>query len=203
MLGETIGILVGGQSTRMGRPKALIEIEGGTLIERTVAVARQVSDNVVLLGTPPFQLPESLTSMPVWPDGRADRGPIGGLHALLSQMEGHWGVLLSCDMPNLNAPFLKWLISTAYFQDAQAVVCETEEPESAEGFRVHPCCAAYRADARAVVENEIAAERYAMRSLLGGLQVHPLALLGAHACWVENWNEPADIGDMSSPEPRL
>lgn len=193
MLGETIGILVGGQSTRMGRPKALIEVEGGTLLERTVLVAKQASPRVVLLGDPPFELPVSLRDMEVWPDRYDDVGPIAGLDALLQNMEGRYGVLVSCDMPYLAASLLKWLSSTAHILRSDAVVCHTSDTAASTDVRVHPCCAAYGAHIADKVVDAIEQERYGLCDLLKMLKVHPHLLSGNNARWVENWNNPGDV----------
>lgn len=197
MAGETIGILIGGESRRMGRPKALIEVEGGTLLERTVMVARQVSANVVLLGSPPFTLPVSLRDMEVWPDEAEGAGPIGGLAALLSQMETRYGLLLACDMPRLAASLLKWMSGAAHVLRCDALVCQTEDPASPEGHRLHPCCAVYDVRIRDAVNRAIDNGEHEMCGLLSRLKVHPHVLLGDNARWVENWNEPADMGESA------
>ena len=44
-------ILAGGQSTRMGRDKALLEVAGRTLVERMMAIARLVTTEVHLVGS--------------------------------------------------------------------------------------------------------------------------------------------------------
>ncbi len=189
----TIGILVGGHSRRMGRPKALIEVEGGTLIERTVAVARQVSENIVLLGEPPFTMPESLADLSVQPDCHADIGPMAGLYSLLFRAPGDWCLLLSCDMPNLAAPLLKWIVSEAQFGGHEAVVCATRDEADVDAFRVHPCCAAYRASILPRVEEAIVLRDFSMQALLARLNARSIPLLDRQARWVENWNAPEDM----------
>ena len=45
-------ILAGGQSKRLGSPKQLLQVEGTTLLERTIAAAQKLGDGpvVVVLG---------------------------------------------------------------------------------------------------------------------------------------------------------
>ena len=107
----------------MGRPKALIEIEGITLIERTVRIARDVSDAIVLLGEPPFDLPAFLAAMPIAPDRHTNIGSIAGLEALLADRPGCSGILLACDMPYLCEALLRRLIDSA--GDFDATVCRS------------------------------------------------------------------------------
>ncbi|MBK8268514.1 MAG: molybdenum cofactor guanylyltransferase [Planctomycetes bacterium] len=193
MSGETIGILVGGQSSRMGRPKALIQVEGGTLLERTAMVARQTTSNVVLLGTPPFDLPMSLRELPVWPDEHEDIGPIAGLQTLLSRMKSRYGLMLSCDMPRLGPSLLKWMSGAAHVLRADAVVCQTEDPASPKGHRMHPCCAVYDGRILDKVTDAIDNEEFGLCELLTQLKVHPHVLLGDNARWLDNWNVPEDV----------
>jgi len=77
------GILAGGQSRRMGRPKAGLEHPGGgTLIEHVVRTAGEVAERVVIVGRS-FLLPSAVASLPVVDDVKPQSGPLAGLFALL------------------------------------------------------------------------------------------------------------------------
>ena len=193
-----VGILIGGRSRRMGRPKALIRIENTTLIERTVAVARCVADDILLLGQPTFALPESLSAIDVIPDRHRDTGPIGGLDALLSQRPGHACILLACDMPHLSEALLRRL--TAVEEGFDAAVCRTAEPNAKSPGRWHPCCSLYHASVLPIVESAIAAGRYGMNAMLAELRIQPIELQGDQTRAVENWNKPADLDPPTTPK---
>lgn len=174
----------------MGRPKALIEVGGRTLIERTVDVARSISTDVVLLGKAPFDLPAALKGMEILPDRFTGIGPIGGLDALMTSRMGRNCVLLACDMPRLCESVLARLTAMAGAFDA--VVPRT--PSSAgEEARLHPCCAMYRASARGAVGASIESGEYAMMALLEWLRVCPLELSETEAAQLVNWNFPGDV----------
>jgi molybdopterin-guanine dinucleotide biosynthesis protein A len=183
----TIGVLTGGASRRMGRPKALIRVEGVSILQRTVALAATLTDRVVLLGRPPFGLPEPLSSQQIIEDLHPGVGPLGGLEALMLQRPDDACILLACDMPRLNPELLRRLAHSA--GDADAAVCRTLEPE----LQWHPCCALYRPAARPRVESAIGAQRYSMHGLLNTLRLEPIELVGEEAAWVQNWNVPDDI----------
>ena len=153
----------------MGRPKALIQIENTTLIERIVAVACCVADDILLLGQPTFALPESLSTIEVIPDRHCDTGPIGGLEALLLQRPGHACILLACDMPHLSEALLRRL--TAVEDGFDAAVCRTPEPNAKSPGRWHPCCSLYHASVLPIVESAIAAGRYGMNAMLAELNL--------------------------------
>jgi len=180
------GILVGGLSRRMGRPKALLPVGGATLLERTRSVARSAVGDVVLLGRPPFDLPPSCSGMAVVEDAVADCGPLGGLAAFFAVRPNTSCLLLACDMPALNAELLHRLLHADESQ-FQAVI-----PATSDGA-THPCCALYRSTAAHAVAEAMATRCYSMHALMDRLRWSALQLTEAEAEWVANWNLPSDV----------
>lgn len=180
------GILIGGSSTRMGRPKALIEINGVTLVERTIEVARSACETVVLLGRPGYELPPAARCLTLLPDAVADRGPIGGLESLLEHAREPC-VMLACDMPGLTGELLSRLAEGPSSFDA--AVPRTGGPPG----QWHPCCALYRPSALSVVRERMEKGRFAMMGLVSALRVFAVELIGDEAHWVRNWNAPDDV----------
>ena len=170
----------------MGTPKALLPIDQATLLERTVKIARHVSDDLLLLGQPLFDLPPSLRGVPIEPDRHPGIGPMAGLESLLLARPDSNCILLACDMPNLHADLLKRLIAPADDADASVFATSTDPP-------LHPCCALYEPACLPVVQEAIASKRYGMIALLSRLRVHTVELTGEEAMGVENWNEPKDL----------
>ncbi len=187
----TAGILIGGQSRRMGRPKALIQLAGQTLIERTVDLASQFADRVILLGTPAFDLPPNARTYPMLPDSHPNVGPIGGLASLLSAAGRDPALLLACDMPRLTAPLLDRLIGALHC-DHDAIAFATAPPP--HGW--HPCCAIYMPSAARTVADRIAAGHFALQPLLAALRTHTIHLDPADADQLANLNTPADCVNM-------
>jgi molybdopterin-guanine dinucleotide biosynthesis protein A len=190
----TVGILVGGQSRRMGRPKGLIRVGGVTLLERTLGVARAVSESVVLLGQPPFDLPPGAAGLPVLPDARPGLGPIGGLAALLSAYPRDPAILLACDLPRLSPALLERLVDALDCEvDAVAYARAEETVGVAHPTRWEPCCAAYMPSVRTVVERQIEAGDFSLQSLLERVRTRTLTLDAAEAALLTNVNEPVDL----------
>ena len=188
----TIGILIGGRSRRMGTPKALLPIGQTTLLERTIEIARQVSDDLLLLGQPFFDLPPFQKGVPIEPDRHPGIGPIAGLESLLLARPDSNCILLACDMPNLHADLLKRLIAPADDADASVFATSSDPP-------LHPCCALYKPACLPVVQEAIASKRYGMIALLSRLRVHTVEMPDDVAMGVENWNEPKDLPDRVCP----
>lgn len=182
------GILIGGQSRRMGTAKALLQVDGTTLLERTIRVAAEAGAEVVLLGGPPFDLPPAARVLPLLDDLRPGHGPIGGLETLLAARPEHVALLLACDMPRLRADLLVRLCRE--LGDADAVVCATSDCGAPQP---HPCCASYHSRILPIVRRAIDEGHCGMMRLLSNLSARSLALSRDEALCVENWNEPGDL----------
>ena len=168
----------------MGRPKALIPIEGTTLLERTVQTARCITEDILLIGEPAFAVPATVSTVPILRDLHAGIGPVGGLETMLSELVGQSCLLLACDMPKLSEALLRRIASAA--GDFDAAVCRT-------AGRRHPCCGLYRPSVLPYLQSAVEAGRFSMMTLLDELRIMAIDLTGEDARAVENWNEPSDI----------
>jgi molybdopterin-guanine dinucleotide biosynthesis protein MobB len=115
------GLLVGGASSRMGRPKQLIEFGGSTLAENAVralgaGVAPERSEaeavesaaqRVFLLGA--GAVAESLAKLTRLPDPPGLAGPLAGLLAAHRWAPSAAWMVAACDHPTLAAEHVTWL----------------------------------------------------------------------------------------------
>ena len=99
-------VLAGGQSSRMGRDKALLELAGKPLIEHAVAKLRRVCSEVaVCSGNPLLGRYARLI-----PDVHAGCGPMGAMEAALLRARYHWNLFLPVDVPFLPTVYLSaWM----------------------------------------------------------------------------------------------
>jgi molybdopterin-guanine dinucleotide biosynthesis protein MobB len=129
------GILIGGQSGRMGRPKQLIAASGRTWLEQMVEVVQPFVKDVVLLGK--GTLPTTLGGITSLPDVPARSGPIAGmLSALRWNPFASW-LFLACDMPKISRQSVAWLLATRK-PGVWATI-----PKSPEGDHMEPLFAHY------------------------------------------------------------
>ena len=105
-------ILSGGKSSRMGKDKALLEINGETLLSRTCRTALQVSDSVYVVARSQEQYQQAiapdLSQLSIVLDQQLDGALIGfwqGLQAIAIPVD--WILLLACDLPNLQGELLQ------------------------------------------------------------------------------------------------
>jgi len=129
-------VLAGGASSRMGRDKALLELDGVPMIVRMARLAEPHVASVTLVGPPERYAHLGLC---VVADRWQGTGPLGGIVTALGVSESHWNLILGCDLPYLTAEWLVWLIARTLDSSAQAVV-----PESRRGLE--PLAAMYRKD---------------------------------------------------------
>ncbi len=93
-------ILIGGQSSRMGHPKHMIQKNGRTWIERTVDVLDQLTSRVIVAGT--GTLPESVRGCDRLVDVPSVRGPMAGLLAAMRWAPHASWLVTACDLPLLS-----------------------------------------------------------------------------------------------------
>lgn len=111
-------VLAGGQSTRMGRDKALLEISGVPLIEYALEKLRVLGFSPRIAGS---RLDLSRFA-PVIADNHSLTGPLGGIEAALATSEAEQNLFLPVDSPWVPVEFLGWMIDRASRTDAIGTV---------------------------------------------------------------------------------
>ena len=162
-----VAILAGGASSRFGSDKALVRIEPGgpTLLERTVAVARSLSDQAVIIGHQSYAA--LVPGIDVISDDEPGRGPLGGIATAFNVLGAPRLLVLACDMPCLSIPLLRWLIERA--SDADAVVPRTDDG------RWQPLHAVYHRSAFPAIEESLRTGSSAVRSVFDHIVVDPVS----------------------------
>ncbi|MAT13684.1 MAG: molybdopterin-guanine dinucleotide biosynthesis protein A [Planctomyces sp.] len=106
-------VLAGGESRRMGEPKAWLPFgrPGGTMLTEVVATVRKVCEPVVVVAAPEQSLPELPDDVQILRDPVPGQGPLAALVTGLSALPEHVDAvfLCSCDVPLLSAEFITGL----------------------------------------------------------------------------------------------
>ena len=127
-------ILAGGESTRMGRNKALLEFGGQPLILRIAALLSSVVAQPTVIA--PLEKFRGF-GLPMIADDYPGFGPLGGIATALRATNKDWNLIVGCDLPFLTREWLAYLIQRASLSRADVVL-----PHSEGG--AEPLCAAYR-----------------------------------------------------------
>jgi molybdopterin-guanine dinucleotide biosynthesis protein A len=101
-------ILSGGKSTRMGKNKALIEIEGIPIIERIHAIFKKLFQEVLII-TDHEELFAGLGAK-IHNDLVPDLGALGGLYTGVFLASFPYSFCVACDMPFLREPLIDFLL---------------------------------------------------------------------------------------------
>ena len=149
-------VLAGGQSSRMGTPKAALEWHGSTLLRRTAGiVARAANGPVVVVRAPGQDLPDLPKGTLVVEDPREGKGPVQGIAAGLTALSGQaeTAFIASTDMPFLHPAFIRCVLRVV----AQDAGTDVALPV-ARGYP-QPLAAAYRVSLAATAERLVKEDR--------------------------------------------
>lgn len=104
-------ILSGGKNTRMGKNKALLEVGGKRLIDRTVCLFRSVFRDVIIVTANPLDYLDQETVIVT--DILPEKGALGGIYTGLFYATDEYAFVAACDMPFMNQAFLEYMVSQA------------------------------------------------------------------------------------------
>ena len=130
-------ILCGGQSARMGQPKAWLPFGGELLLPRVLRLLRTVAHPVLIVAAPGQSLPPLPDATEVVWDTVPQEGPLRGLATGLVALLGRCDAVFvtACDSPFLQPAFVRKLGETLDDWDAVIPVSEGQP---------HPLTACYR-----------------------------------------------------------
>lgn len=124
----SIAILAGGQSKRMGRDKAFLEVGGSPLIERVLVRVKPLTDDLFISANSPEKYKRFglRTVTDVYPNKAA----LGGIYSAIKAARHDNVLILACDIPFLNIDLLQHLINLAPIANVVAPLIEPAQPET-------------------------------------------------------------------------
>src|SRR5947209_3696514 len=145
-------VLCGGQSSRMGRPKAWLPFGAELMLPRVVRLLGEAVAPVVVVAAPGQDLPPLPDDVPIVRDEEKGRGPLQGLAAGLEALKGEVeaAYVSSCDVPFLRPAFVRRLIDLL----GEHAICVPY----VDGYH-HPLSAVYRLEVRDAVGRLLAQNR--------------------------------------------
>ena len=111
-------ILSGGKSSRLGRDKGLVDLEGRALILRVIDRLRDVVDEIIVVVGSEAMVPRYLEVVPedvrVVSDCYQEDSPLIGLITGLREARGEYAVACACDMPFIDPSIIEMLFDISY-----------------------------------------------------------------------------------------
>ena len=173
-------VLAGGRSVRMGRDKALLVLEGETLVERCLRKLSEVCAEVAIAGGA-----EALARFGrVVADAEAGCGPLGGIVAALRESRFEWNVFVPVDVPFVPVSCLKELVAAA-MGSGEAAMARVDG-------KLQPLCGVYPKTMLPVLQRELAEGRW--KVALAVAAAGPVRVVDfADARWFRNVNTPEEF----------
>jgi len=180
-------VLIGGKSRRMGRPKHLIVEQGMTWVERSVALLKPLTTQVVVSGA--GALPDALWNVPQIKDDAGLGGPIAGvLSVMRHKPEVSW-LVMACDLPDIRTAALQWLL------EQRKIGVHAVLPDMEGRGRIEPLLAYYDFRCREKLEQIVSKGSMRINRLAGqqGI-VSPTPPTALKRSW-RNVNSPQDLAN--------
>lgn len=146
-------VLGGGQSSRMGRDKALLEFGGRPLVAHALDIFQEAGIPATIAGAPSSARASLQVFAPIVEDASPGLGPLTGICAALSVVSARYAVFLPVDLPLLPASLLVYLLRHARITGSAVTVC------SVSGFTQTFPAVLDRA-ALPALQNEFDSQRY-------------------------------------------
>lgn len=105
----SIVILAGGKSSRMGKDKSMIKLNGKTILERVVDVANGLTGKVMVVSNEHGK--HHYMNVELVSDIRKGLGPLAGIEAALLKTSTEVNVVIACDMPFVTEEMIRQLIA--------------------------------------------------------------------------------------------
>nr|WP_274386075.1 molybdenum cofactor guanylyltransferase [Paenibacillus polymyxa] len=196
---KVTGIIVaGGRSRRMGQDKALLEIDGATMLERMYTTLQQAAQRVVVVTRD--NQGYGLSGMETVSDVFRGMGPLSGIHAGLSASTTEWGMVVACDMPFVQPEVLHDLLAvTKKWTELQG----TREPAlqavipSMDG-RIHPLLAVYHRSVLPSAEECLRSGRLRLTDWLDKLNVRYATVEDLPGVSEDMWHKA--VFNMNNPQ---
>lgn len=101
-------ILAGGKSSRMGTDKGLLDFNGKPITQTIIEQLQPAVNKIIIVST---NAEYEKFGLEVVPDLIKDKGPAGGIHAVLSHTDAEQTFVMSCDMPNITTLAIQYMIA--------------------------------------------------------------------------------------------
>ena len=129
----TVAIQAGGRSSRMGRDKAHVQLDGRPLIEHVLAQVNGLTDDILI--TTNDQASLAHLELPMASDAEPGAGALPGLRTALAAATGEHVLVVAVDMPFLRRKLLAYLLALSPYADVVVPMWDG---------RLQPTCAVYK-----------------------------------------------------------
>ncbi len=124
-------ILAGGNSSRMGTDKGILDLNGKKIVQYVIESLKPLVDDIIIIANNENY---NAFGFPVYKDEIKDCGPLGGIYTSLLKISNPKAIILSCDIPFVSSAFLSEVIAQSEGYDVAVPV---------HGGKFEPLCSVY------------------------------------------------------------
>ncbi|WP_163969810.1 molybdenum cofactor guanylyltransferase [Oceanobacillus halotolerans] len=154
-------ILSGGKSSRMGKNKSLLELNGQTVIEHVMDTMEECSDTLVIITNEPSRYTH--LSIPLQRDRFHYQGPLAGIESGMYYHEADVYFIAACDMPFVHKDVYDQLFNQLGRYEAVVPVYDGQ---------IHPLSGIYKRSVLPVIQQLLNDDQRKVKKLLDAVQVH-------------------------------
>jgi molybdopterin-guanine dinucleotide biosynthesis protein A len=184
-------LMAGGESRRMGRDKALLELGGEPLWRRQLRTLREASFQEIIVARGPRACLDEPGLIMVT-DAESGRGPLGGLVAGLRRATAPWVLVLAVDLPLMPSWFLQGMMAMAE-TDGRGVAPTID-------VRYEPLAAVYPSVCLEFAEEALANKVWSLQALLQRCVLADLmrsvSMHDEKRDYFRNVNTPEDLAEI-------
>jgi molybdopterin-guanine dinucleotide biosynthesis protein A len=157
-------VLAGGKGKRLGMNKALLELDGKTILDRILEVLLEIFPSVLLVvqDDNTSLCPDCGPHVDVVADLIPEKGPLGGIYTALEHSTAPYVFVMACDMPYPDAELVRCLLALAPGKDAVV---------PRRGDYIEPLFSVYRRDVRDRIRGRLEAGRLKIHDFIRELDV--------------------------------
>ncbi|MCY3908180.1 MAG: molybdenum cofactor guanylyltransferase [Anaerolineaceae bacterium] len=145
----TVAIVAGGRSRRMGRDKALVELDGRPMLEHVIERVSGLGQAQTLLVSNDHA-EHARFGLPMVCDSLPDAGSLGGIYTALLNSEHCHTLVVACDMPFLSPALLRHMLELREEGDYDVIAPRVDGyPQGLHAVYGQACVAPIRAQIEA------------------------------------------------------
>ena len=179
-------ILAGGRSSRMGRDKALLKLDGSPFVSHVATTLREIFDRVILVANDPSAY--GFLGLKTIGDIYQDCGPLGGIHSALVHAGSADIFVTACDTPFVTRELVRYVVG--FDSDAPARI-------PSFGQQLHPLCGIYTQNCLPFIVERLEVRRLRVVDFVEGIHAAVIPISSDLPFYREdlfaNFNSPEDF----------
>ena len=172
----------------MGKEKGLVDFQGKPLISHAILALKPLVDNIII-GANNHLNDYRKFGYTIIEDEVKNIGPIGGVLSALRNSNTKYNIILSCDMPFINAELLHYLNIKSQDYDVVVPIHDTD--------KIEPLCGIYSKDIIHVMEAAVENGNFKLRDIFENVRFKAIKVDASLPFYSDNLfyniNSPADI----------